>query len=144
MPTLTTLRFDDGLRKGPVELIDAAQDLTGAWAALGDEIDFRGVDEVALYLTLDINLSVNVRVRFLAAHTTGGQAHVLPLPTTGASDIKLEDRLQEFNDDADQSMVLTWTLNGLILFGQFQVMAGTVGGTAGQIDAANVVTAKRD
>jgi hypothetical protein len=142
--TLTTLRFPDGNRNGPVEIIDEAQDLTAEWAALGDEIDFRGVDEVALYLTLDINSSVNVRVRFLAAHTSGGQGHVLPLPTTGASDIKLEDRLQEFNDDENQSMVPTWTLNGVILFGQFQVMAGTVGGTAGQIDAANVVTVMRD
>lgn len=123
----------------PQALITAAQDLTNAWVDLGAEIPTARAESIALYLTLDINDSNDARVRMLTLHTSGGTEHVLPIRTVGASDVKVEDEYIEFNDDADQSMILSWTLDGLVHYVQFQVMAGTVGSTAGQIDAANIV-----
>lgn len=123
----------------PQALISTAQDLTDTWADLGAEIPTARAEFIALYLTLDINDSLNARVRMLALHTSAGTEHVLPIRTEGASDVKVEDEYVEFNTDADQSMVLSWMLDGLVHFVQFQVMAGTVGASTGQIDAANIV-----
>lgn len=126
----------------PKALISAAQDLTGAWVDLGGVIPTSNAEAIGLYLTLDINGSTNARVRMLTLHTSGGTEHVLPIRTVGASAVAVEDEYIEFTDDADQSMLLSWTLAGIIPFVQFQVSTGAVGAPAGQIDAANIVIAE--
>lgn len=135
------LDFKSNMR-GPVAIISSAQNITTSWANLGSEMSLQGVTDIALYLTIDINAGANVRVRLLALHTSGGTGHVLPIPTTSASDVKVEDHYVEFNDDADQNIVVAWEPGGLVPFGQFQVIATDAGSTA-QIDAASVVTAQR-
>jgi len=135
-----------GIQKGPVELIAAAspQNLTGSWADLGDELDVEGAHFIGLFVNLDINDSANARVRLLAKRTSAGtDEYVLSIRTVGASDVKVEDEYVEFNGDADQKMLLSWDLDGLVPFAQFQVQVGTVGSTAGQIDSAYVTTATR-
>lgn len=129
-----------GLFQGPEELIAAAQNLTVNWVALGVEQDVRGAHFCAVYLTLDINDSTNARVRLLTRHTSGGVLHVLPILTVAADAVTVQDRYYEFNDDADQSMVLPWELDGTVGFVVVQVQTGVVGANAGQIDAANMTT----
>lgn len=132
----------DGRYGGPHELIAAAQNLTGAWADLGGELLVGGARSIGLYVELDINDSVNARVRLLAKHTSAGaNEYVLPIRTVSTSDVKLQDEYYEFNDDADQNMLLGADLDGVVLYVQFQVQAGTVGAAAGQIDSAVVMTA---
>lgn len=132
----------DGRYGGPVALIAAAQDLTANWADLGTELTVGGARFIGLYAELDINGSTNARVRVLAKHTSAGaNEYVLPIRTVGASDVKVEDEYVEFNVDADQLMLLSWNLDGLMPYVQFQVMAGAVGAPAGQIDSAVVTTA---
>jgi hypothetical protein len=124
---------------GPEELITAAQDLTASWADLGDEIEMGGYTELLAWLTIDINNSLDVRVRALVKHTQGGaEEFLLPIQTIGASSVKVEGHYYEFNVDADQLMVLPFHLPNDVPFVQLQVMAGTVGATAGQIDAAEI------
>lgn len=138
---MANLEFD-GRIGGPHTLIAAAQDLTANWADLGAELTVGGARFLGLFVELDINGSANARVRVLAKHTSAGtNEYVLPIRTVGASDVKVEDEYMEFNVDADQSMLLSWDLDGLVPYVQFQVMAGAVGAPAGQIDSAVVTTA---
>lgn len=132
-----------GTMGGPQEdIIAAAQNLTANWADLGAELHVAGAKAVGLWVTLDINDSTNARVRLLAKWESGGSdEYVLPVRTVSSSDVKVEDEYAEFNDDADQSVLLSWDLDGLVPYVQFQVQAGAVGVAAGQIDAAHVTTA---
>lgn len=135
----TNLSFPGGTA-GPLALISSAQNLTGSWADLGGELNTEGVRTIALYLTLDINDSLNARVRLVALHTSSGTEHVMPIRTVNASDITVEDEYIEFTADADQSMMLPFEIYAVCPCVQFQVQAGTVGVSAGQIDAASVTT----
>ena len=122
-----------------VALISAAQDLTASWVDLGNEIDVRDSESIGVWVDLDINSSQNARIRALAKQSIGAaKEFVLPIRTISASDVKLEDEYFEFNVDADQQMILAIDTDELIPFIQMQVMVGTVGGTAGQIDSAEV------
>jgi len=130
-----------GIIGGPQALLAAAQDLTAAWADLGAELTVTGARTIALWTTLDINDSINARVRLLVKwENAGADEYVLPIRTVGASAVLVEDEYIEFNVDADQQMILSWDLDGLVFYAQFQVQAGVVGATAGQIDAAYVTT----
>lgn len=133
-----------GIQKGPYELVAAAspQNLTTSWVDLGAELDVEGARHIGLYVNLDINDSVNARVRLLVKHTSAStDEYVLPIRSIGTSDVKVEDEYTEFNVDADQKVFLSWDLDGLTCFVQFQVQTETVGSTAGQIDSAYVTTA---
>lgn len=135
----TNISFPGGTA-GPLALISSAQNLTANWVDLGSELDTEGVRTIGLYLTLDINDSLNARVRLVTLHTSGGTEHVIPIRSVGTSDIAVEDEYIEFEDDADQSMMLPFEIYAVCPCVKFQVQAGTVGASAGQIDAANVTT----
>jgi len=112
------------------------QDFTANWADLGGEINCSGYNTLRLFLTLDINDSENCRVRALVKHeSAGAEEYNLPILTTAASDVKVESHYYEFNVDADSLFCLEWDVAG-IPYVQFQISAGTVGATEGQIDAA--------
>lgn len=136
-----------GLFKGPEDILYAGvgspQALTNAWVNLGPRVFVQGAQAIGLWLTLDINLSNNARVRPLIAHTVGGALHTLPIKTVGASAVLLEPEYDEFNVDADRLMAISWDLDGVVAEVQFQVMVAVVGGTAGEIDAAWVTTSGR-
>lgn len=124
-------------RTEPLTLISAPQNFTAGWVDLGFEIDCRTYNTLAVWLELDINLSNNARIRALTKLTLGGtNEYVLPIRTVSATDVKVDAEYTEFNTDADQSMVLSVELANVVPFVQFQIQAGTVGGTAAQIDSA--------
>jgi len=138
---MANLEFD-GRYGGPHTLIAAAQDLTANWADLGSELTVGGARFIGLYVELDINGSTNARVRVLAKHTSAGtNEYALAIRTVGAAAVSIEDEYMEFNVDADQSVLLISDLDGVVLYVQYQVQVGAVGGTAGQIDSAVVTTA---
>ena len=121
----------------PVALISSPQNLTGSWADLGAEIDTNGAKVIGLWATLDINDTNNARVRVLAKHTSAGaEEYQLPIRTVSASDVKIDAEYIEFNSDADQLMVVSFDLDCVVPYVQFQVTAGTAGASPGQIDAA--------
>lgn len=122
---------------GPQALISSAQDFTAAWVDLGGEIEVNGARWLGLWLDVDINNTNNPQVRVLAKHTANHASEFsLPILTVGASDVKVEEHYIEFNVDADQKVLLSFDLDRVIPYIQVQIKAGTVGATAGQIDAA--------
>lgn len=120
------------------QLITAAQNLTASWADLGSPIPVNQYARIGLYARLDINDSLNARIRAIAMR---GQAdtvdYTFPISTVGTSDVKIEAEYLEFNTDADQNMIFEIITNGIAPYVQIQVQAGTVGATAGQIDEAD-------
>jgi len=106
------------------ETLVTAQDLTAAYADFGAEIDVRGYNTLGVFVVSDVNDSENVTLKALAKTTSGGTDEFelesngsYELWTTGASDAKT---YYEFEVDA-------------IPFIQLQAIAGTVGGTAGDL-----------
>lgn len=116
-----------------------AQDLTTSWADLGSEISMLGYDSLGVWVNLDINSSVNPRIRALAKlDSAGTDEYYLPIQTISSSDVKVEDHYIEFNEDSDQKIILEIETSGHIPYIQLQVQTETVGGTAGQIDGCVV------
>jgi len=139
--TTTDLSWN-GKYSAPQQLISSAQDMTGTWADLGSEYQLGGANSCAVYLNLDINLSNNARIRFMAKHASAHtDEFALPIRTVSAADVKIEDEYLEFNVDADQNVLIGADLDGCVMYGQWQVQVGTVGGTAAQIDDAWMVSA---
>lgn len=122
------------------DYVATAQNITTGWVVIGtaSNVDVRGANVVGLWVDLDINDSTNARVRALARHTSEGDTFLFPIKTVGASDVKVEDEYFEFNSDSDQRMLLTWDIDRLISYIDFQVQVGTVNTTAAQIDDAHV------
>ena len=122
------------------KLITAAQDLTGSWVNLGDAISVSDWNRVALWLNVDINDSADVRFRALPLKTKTQDAdqYSYPIKYTSSSKVAIQDEIFELSDDADQKIVVELETKGLVNALQFQVQAGTVGATPGQIDEAEV------
>ena len=120
------------------QLITAAQNFTSGWVDLGSPIPAMGIMQIGFFLTVDINDSLNARIRAVGLrHDADTVDYPLPIKTVGTSSVTLEPELFEFNVDADQNLVLDVVTDDIVPYVQMQIMAGTVGGTAGQIDAAD-------
>ena len=117
----------------------SAQAFTAAWVDLGSEISMLGYNKMCLWLKLDINDTNNPRIRAIAKLEKGGaDEYIMQIKTVAASDVKIEDSYYEWNVDADENSVLQVDTDGLIPFVQLQIQAGTVGASAGEIDACEV------
>jgi hypothetical protein len=131
----------------PVAIIAAAQTITTAWADLGPEIALAGYTKVALWLNLTIGQANNIRVRALAKHTSAGtEEYSLPITRVEAPDgapwfLSSQAEFVEFDLDADQKAILTWDIDNVIPFVQFQVMMVTDGGTDPTVATANITYA---
>ena len=125
-----------------VSLIGSAQNFTGSMADLGSEIDCRGYKYLRVFLTLDINDSFDCRIAVLAKHTSAGAEEYIYDPnkwTVRDSTLSAFGAYREWNTDADALYILEIEMDNAIPYIQIQIQAGTVGGTAGQIDAAYYV-----
>lgn len=123
--------------KSAPKLLTSNQTLTAGWVNLGAEINCEGALSIALWIDLDVNNSTNVRIRALARNAAGGSDYVFPIKTTYASNVKVQSEYIELDVDADQKIILETTLDGLVPFVQFQVMAEVAGVPAGIILSAN-------
>lgn len=130
------LLVEEGKYSTPV-LVEENQALTDSWANLGDVIDMRGYTELYLYINLDINDSLNARVRALGMMTDTGDGYVLPIEAVSSTEVKVTAQYIEFDTDADQLMVLRVNV-GAIPYVQIQTQAGTVGASAGNIVTIHV------
>jgi hypothetical protein len=106
------------------EVLVTAQDLTGAYADFGAEIDMRGYTHLGVYIVTDVNGSENVNLKLLGKHTSAGTDEfelnggtTQALWTTGASDAKVQ---YEFDVKGSP-------------FVQLQAKAETVGATPGDL-----------
>lgn len=138
---MANLKFE-GRFSSPHQLIDSPQILTADWADLDNELSVGGANTISIWLNLDINDSLNVRVRLLAKHELGGaEEYKLPISNVSPMAVQVNDEKIEIDNDEDQVLILTWPLMGTILFVQFQVQAGEVGLMPAQILTAYATTA---
>ena len=132
---VSNVKLAGSRRVTKIILVGTPQNLTGAWADLGDEIKVNDYRKATLWLTLDINDSLNARVKMLVKHSeAGGEEYNVPIKTISQSDVKIEALYYELNDDLDQLIALTFELDNTYEYIQFQAMAGTPGASAGQFD----------
>ena len=123
---------------GPEAIIAAAQNFTDVWVELGPEIPTAGCTHLGIWLDLAINNSNDMRIKALAKHTAAGpNEYDLPIRVLSATDVKVEPGYIEFNQDANQKVLMSVPLDGVIPFIQFQIKVGTLGAPT----AAQVVTA---
>lgn len=106
------------------ETLVSAQDLTVAYADFGAEIDMTGYNRLGVYVTADVNDSLDVSLKALGKHTSAGTDEyeidgmtIKALWTTVVSDFKT---YYEFDI-------------GTLPIIQLQAIAGTVGTTAGDL-----------
>lgn len=119
-------------------LISSAQTLTASFADVGAEINAKGYKYVYYYVTVDINNSNDVRLKFLAKHESGGsEEYVMDHALINASDTALSatDDYIEVATDADQLIIVRVPVDNAIPFVQMQASVGTAGATAADLDA---------
>lgn len=102
-------------------LLSAAYTLTETEAEIGSEINTIGVRKLVLYVTVDINDSLNVKIRPNFRHTSGGTNYYPPLAVDGTTETKIQDQYQTIEIELD----------GCVPYVQFSAWAGTAGSTAG-------------
>ena len=124
-----------------MDLISAPQNFTSGWVYLGEAVDMTDATRAAIYLDVDSNDTLTPRIRAVGKINSKDVTQLYPFPikNVGASSAALEAELFEFNVDADQKMILEVETKGLVNFLQFQIQAGTVGATAGQIESAYLI-----
>ncbi len=120
-------------------LISTAQDFTALWADLGEVIDCRDVTKIGLWIHLDINLSVNARIRFVGLKTEDDtDEYVVAHVDYATTNLDVYNKYYEIDADADAKLFFPLEVDDLVPFAKIQIQAGTVGGTAAQIDEAYI------
>ena len=123
----------------PYTMIPSAQVLTGAWANLGPELDTRAIRSIGLWMVLDINDSLDVRVLLAAKHTADhADTFTIPIRAVSTTVVTIQPEYTEFASDLDQKMLLASDLDGIVARVQFKVMAATPGVGPGQFDDIRV------
>jgi hypothetical protein len=123
--------------------IATALALTNAWQDLGPEIPLQGYTKLGLWLNLQINTSVNLRVRCQLKHTSASgfeYNNILAMIDEGSlpANVKVQPQGVELDVDTDLLFVLPWVIDNFVPFAQFQVMVETTGVTPGIILNAEV------
>jgi len=125
----------------PVELISSAQELTDSLLDLGGEIDMRGYNQLGVWLNVDIGTSVDVELRVLHKHTSGGSEEYreiyLGTPGSNITTINLND--YQVAADSDQLFKLNIPVSATSPFIQLQVQDSADGD--GQVDTAYITKA---
>lgn len=123
----------------PEALISAAQALTGSFADVGGEIDVSGFSSLGLWIDLDINDSIDVQFKMLVKLADSAtDEYELPLIAATASKANIEPQLIELTNDANQKIMIPFSLDRVIKSVQIQVKAGTLGSPAGILTSAKV------
>lgn len=122
-----------------VTLEDTPKYFTAAWVDLGAEVSCIGYHTQVLWLTLDINDTVNAQIRGLAKHTTAGaEEYNFVIKTPSATLINVAPEVYEITTDADGLYAISFSCDNAIPYIQYQIYAAVPGATAGQIDAAYI------
>ncbi len=122
-----------------ITTLATVQTLTGAWVNLGGEINLEYVKTLGLWIKLNINDSVNVRVRALAKYEEfGDDPFTMPIKAVSTIKVVVRPEYIEFGEDSDQCMLLQIDTARIVPLVQIQVMAETVGASAGIITYAKI------
>jgi hypothetical protein len=116
----------------------ANQAFTADWVDYGVEVECSGEPAILLWPEVDMNDSLNCRFRAkIKSLKDGTIEHDVPIRTVEAGVSKLQPHYYEYDvDGADQNIPCHFVLNKLVASVQFQIMAGTVGASAGKVVAS--------
>jgi hypothetical protein len=110
-------------RRTDVTTVVTAEDLTAAYVKQGSTIDMQGYNILQIYVATDVNDSLNVDMKLVGLHTSGGtQYEINGLNITSLWTTTVAD----FNE------VYQFNTNG-IPYVDIMAIAGTVGATAGDL-----------
>lgn len=119
-------------------LKSTSQTLTAAWVDYGEEIEVSNKKTIILWPILDINDSEDVRIRGLLRDlATSTNEFDTPNELTESGVTKIKPDYFEFDLDVNQKIPLQWDFDGGVASIQFQIMAGTVGVTPGEITSSS-------
>lgn len=112
-----------------------AQAFTANAADWGAEINTAGYRYLHLYLTIDINQTLNARLKFLRKHTSAGSEEYPDYLLTVASNVTTTgaEKYWEIGSDSDHKPYLKIDLERGVPYVQLQIWAGTAGVTPGTI-----------
>ncbi len=136
----------NGRLVGPAEIISAASQTEliisqSDWIDIGGEQKVSGANSLALWLHIIKNDSKNGQVRLITKHQLlAVDEYVVPIKSINPISIQITNEIINL-EDADQKIVLTWTLNGVVPLVKFQIRVGTVGAVPGKILSAYITTA---
>lgn len=122
-----------------ITTLATAQTITGSWVNLGGEINMEYAKTLGLWIKLNINDSLNVKIRARALYEEHGvDPFTLPIKAVSTTKVVVRPECIEFGEDSDQCMILQVDTARIIPLIQIQVMAETVGASAGIITYAKI------
>jgi hypothetical protein len=124
-------------------IIESPQTLTGSWVDMGSANECLNYSFFSPYIDLTINDSKNVRVRFRGLFELDGDDYIIPCKIVKQGKVVVDDFYYELDSDIDQKIILQTETDQNIYAIKVQVMAGTVGDTAGVINSAMYIQGYR-
>lgn len=118
--------------------------VTAGWLDVSPILRTKGVDSFALWVSVTINTSRNLRFRAVALpDESSSDEYQFPIQTIESDIVKVKPEFYELDDDIDQKAIFQISSGGLVSNMKIQVQAGIVGATPATIDELLVsVTSK--
>jgi len=126
----------------PVDLISAAQDLTGPFTDVGGEIDARSYNCGNLFVNVDINGATDVAFKLLVKHESGGSEEYPIDPNMWSlrdSTTTSTGGYKTLDSDVDDLYVIPFEVDNDTPYLQLQVGAPVTAGTAGNLGQLDTV-----
>lgn len=135
----TRLNPDYERRTDVTTLEDTPQNFTVTPADLGAEVSCAGYNGGTLWVTYDVNDTVDAQIIAKPKHTSAGaEEYSAVIETTSATEIGITPQVWEITNDADALYAIPFDCSNAIPYIQFQIYAAVPGASAGQIDAAYI------
>lgn len=124
--------------------MDQKRDLLGSlnldntWRDLGEEIEVYGVETLLLWVSVTIGLSKDIRFRILnKLERLGVNEYNNPILKVQTTDVLVNAEYKELDVDADQKIVIPFSLKRCGCYLQVQACVGThnIGGVAQVLEA---------
>jgi len=124
----------------PVDLISAAQDITGPFTDVGGEIDARSYNCGSLFVNVDINGATGLMFKLLVKHESAGTEEYAMDPNSWSlrdSTTSSTGGIKELDSNVNDLYHIPFEVNNATPYLQLQVAAATAGtaGNLGQLDS---------
>lgn len=130
------------LTSEPKALITTPQTMTNAWADVGVSFPVGNYSYLAIKLALNINDSQNVRIRALGLDTKASLSSTgasFPIYSPAADKVEVAPHYYEFSSDADQKIVVDWSILRVCKFIIIQMYAVTPGAAPATVDSCEYI-----
>ena len=119
------------------------QALTAGWVDVGNEFECTKLENVLIWIDIDINDSQDFRIRLLAKTAKGGtDEYFLPIRTVSPTVNRIQQEYIEFTEDIDQKILAESSLDHVIPWMQIQCQAGVAGAAPGIINSLKITVTR--